>query len=209
MPKTILPLGSEELEAMPTSSRAAMRAALRRRQQPYRRHRPELDRCAELVPPPLAEAIRQCGTGESAWPLYVHGSVGAGKTRAALFACDWCEGGTAYWELEDLCDTLIDAGKGNYWLLCEHSHRVTVRDIWSEWRSMSLVVLDEIGTRTAATDFRFETLKRCLDGRGDRPAIYLSNIDVDRMRRVYDDRIASRLCAGTVVCLDGPDQRMD
>ena len=67
---------------------------------------------------------------------------------------------------------------------------------------------DDLGARDRVSDHAYETLKKVLDSREGRPLIALSNARLSELARVYDDRIASRLSAGTLIALDEPDQRL-
>src|SRR5688572_13095367 len=47
-----------------------------------------IPRSVEQIEPALKRTIGECLYGLSPWPLLIHGSCGAGKTCAALAACD-------------------------------------------------------------------------------------------------------------------------
>lgn len=81
-------------------------------------------------------------------------------------------------------------------------------NLWTELAESNLVVLDEIGGRERVSDHHYETVKRILDDREGRPLICLSNLDAARLAAIYDDRIVSRLMAGTTVILSGRDRRL-
>jgi len=48
-----------------------------------------------------------------------------------------------------------------------------------------------------------------LDERQDRPLLVLSNLDIKGIDTLYDERISSRLGAGTIVQLRGRDRRVE
>ena len=81
--------------------------------------------------------------------------------------------------------------------------KITRPMVWKEIEAAELAVLDELGARVQVTDFQYETLKQWLEVRQDTPHIVISNLGPDDLARKYDDRIVSRLCAGTVVDLSG------
>ena len=86
--------------------------------------------------------------------------------------------------------------------------KVRPEAIWKEWQHARITVLDEIGTRQTVSDAMFETVKRAIDLREGSPAVFVSNIGLDEVARAYDDRIASRLGAGTVFSLEAVDRRL-
>jgi DNA replication protein DnaC len=88
--------------------------------------------------------------------------------------------------------------------LPEHEHWAEIRQ-----RSSSLIVLDDLGLRGRASDAQYDALQKFLLMRQDRPTVITSNLDLDRLAGVYDDRTASRIAAGTVVEIGGPDRRID
>ena len=71
----------------------------------------------------------------------------------------------------------------------------------------NVVVLDEVGTRQTVSDFQYETFKRAIDEREGKPAVFIANVDLSAIGRLFDARIASRLSAGTIVQTEG-DRRM-
>ena len=71
-----------------------------------------------------------------------------------------------------------------------------------------LCVIDEIGAREKVSDHQYETLKTAIDRRQGQPLVLISNVSPPELSRVFDDRIASRCGAGTVVEVIGPDQRL-
>lgn len=79
--------------------------------------------------------------------------------------------------------------------------------VWSMISGYSLVVLDEIGAR-APSDHAYETLQAALDTRASRPSIYISNLPISEIAAVYDDRIASRLAAGSIYQTESTDRRI-
>jgi chromosomal replication initiation ATPase DnaA len=80
--------------------------------------------------------------------------------------------------------------------------------VWKRWRDAQAVLLDDVGCRDTPSDARRETLKRALDLREGQPTILTANLTPAGLARVYDDRLASRCCAGTVVKVQGPDRRL-
>lgn len=155
------------------------------------RSKKQLARVWESVDPGLQVVIDRLIAGTAPWPLYLFGPIGTGKTRAALCACDRVDGGR-YWTVSRVMDQMRD-GQAPWYQPYEDG-------------GPALAVLDELGTHRAK-DFEFDAVKEFLDWREDRPAIYISNHPPEVLRQLYDERIESRLQAGTVFELAGPDRR--
>lgn len=176
-----------------------------------KRIRPELPRVRERIPEPLADAIARCVAGLSPWPLYVFGGAGTGKTRAGLYLCDRTHGTARFADYVDLCDELREAKLGE--LRREYAYgdvvKISVSRLWSEWQSAELAVLDEIGARGSVSDCQYEAMKGAIDRRECRPLMLLANLDLGQIARLFDDRIASRCAAGTVLELAASDQRIE
>lgn len=176
---------------------------------------PKAARGARLdgVPPLLLDEVRNC----KRWPIYLWGKTGVGKTfAAAVIYSAWKS--TAYWaSMTELCDTLrgfnsqslqvIETGSG--------PQEMSFTGYWKKLSTVGLVVIDEIGTRSA-TDHRYDALLRLLDERRGKPLILTGNIspnsserDATHLGTVYDDRIFSRIIAGTLIHMTGHDRRGD
>ncbi len=79
------------------------------------------------------------------------------------------------------------------------------------WKRLPLCVLDEIGVGSTASDFRLDALLEVLNTRCDhpvKPLIVTSNLEPKEIERAYDDRVASRILAGTVYHVGGDDRRI-
>lgn len=66
--------------------------------------------------------------------------------------------------------------------------------------------LDDLGIR-APTDAMRQYLFDLLEYRKDLPLVITSNLSPEGLAELYDDRIISRLTAGTVLEIDGDDRR--
>ncbi len=157
------------------------------------RVRPDVSRSLDGVDDALRAVLRLLTAGRRAWPLFLAGPVGVGKTRAALMVCDLAEF-ARYWAVGDVLDLM--AAKDPPW----------------DWpKTPRLAILDELGTRDTHADARgrweYDAVKQFLDWRENRPAIYISNHTLGTLEKLYDKRIASRLGAGTQYFLGGPDRR--
>lgn len=147
--------------------------------------------------------IQDATAGIVSWPLLFAGDVGSGKTCTGLCMID--RYGGWYVTLGDLLSLLIEAQDDR--LVWSSGHMRTVRDIWEAWERANLVVLDEIGSRGQISDHHYENLKRGIDLREGKPAVFVSNFDLQGLATAYDDRIASRLAAGTEIRFVG-DRRV-
>ena len=156
--------------------------------------RARLVRSFELVDSRLRACFERLCTGRSAWPLYLWGEVGSGKTRAALALCDKLEF-ARFWTLDDVVRSIL--GREAPW-----------EAIWGLPGGPRLAVLDEIGTHLKVRDLEYDALKGFADWREDRPAIYIGNHPPANLDDLYDRRIESRLGCGTVFELKGPDRRL-
>lgn len=161
-------------------------------------------RQVSLIPEALRRAIRRVVAAESPWPLVVLGPAGTGKSCAALCLLD--HAGGFYYTAADLAAELIRAMQGR--LATASGRSVWPEQLWSELASAALVVLDELGTRARVSDHAYECVKRLLDEREGRPLVCLGNLSLEQLSQVYDDRVCSRLAAGTLLWLDGDDRRL-
>ncbi len=143
--------------------------------------------------------------GELPWPLLMLGPAGSGKTCAALCLLD--HAGGFYYTAAGLCEVFIQAQQGRL-TMPVNGRLVYPENLWAELAGTALVVLDELGAREKVTEFHYDTMKRLLDEREGRPLICVSNLNIGQLGRIYDDRVASRLAAGTAVALDGTDRRL-
>lgn len=170
-------------------------------------HEVGVERRLDKVPKELTKIIQEVSEATKPWPLFIWGPAGTGKTCAALCVLDYCGG--VYYTATRLCSAVIESQNGR--LVWYHEGRSGViypESFWKRIETGWLTVLDEIGCRDRVTDHQYECVKRFIDSRQGRPAIYLSNLSLEQIEKVYDDRIASRLASGTVFNLSGKDQRL-
>jgi DNA replication protein DnaC len=180
-------------------------AELRLRPNPEPHYLTNKPRKIAQIPKLAREAIRHLAAGESPWPLVLTGSAGTGKTCAALCMLD--HAGGLYFTAAELCETIIRAGKGMV-TLRESGRTLCPESLWSELASTRLVVLDEIGARERVSDFAYDVTKRVLDEREGKPLVVISNLGIEALTQIYDDRVSSRLAAGTGVVIEGDDRRL-
>lgn len=149
----------------------------------------------------LCKNIRKSKRG-----IYIHGSVGTGKTHIAYaIAKKWEEatgGRVTFWNTTELLQEIKDDfDRDNY-----SKTRVMERLMETE----QLIVLDDIGVEKA-TDWSLEKFYLLVNKRYNemRPMIFTSNYSVAELAERIGDRTVSRvveLC--DVVRLDGNDRRL-
>lgn len=174
--------------------------------QPF--YRDDLARDPEKVPKAIADAFKACRKGKAPWPLFISGDAGGGKSRFALLVNDWYGGIVSdFANIVDeyrlcKCGELRDERYENAPIMREASYRQRMREF-------SLVVVDDIGQRDDSDHAR-ETLMMILNEReGPHPTVLISNLPLSKLSALYDDRVASRMAAGTVVSVHGTDMRLD
>ena len=153
----------------------------------------EIPRRIDLIDVGLRGVIRDLISGKSRWPLYLWGDVGVGKTAAALCMCDHVPD-SWYATAKRLVANML------------------TRNDYLDIKSMSdkrFAVLDELGARDDNPGFACEVVQAFADVREkhNRVAVYVSNVDIGGISKLYDPRIASRLSCGTVHRLEGGDRR--
>lgn len=150
----------------------------------------------------ILRAFRGLVGGTQPWPAFVTGPPGCGKTCAALALLDHVSTGvyTTAAELTERAFRSFNGGPPINWRQ------------WFAPDKCDLVVLDELGARKSVSDTHYEQVQKVLDIREGAPLVVVTNLTLAEVAQVYDDRIASRCGAGTVVTLwrsDVRDRRID
>jgi hypothetical protein len=194
-------------QANTRESRSSTLAMLPLRPVPERRQLPGVPRIPGAIDPALRSTIRALVDGELPWPLFLFGPPGTGKTCAALCLLDHADG--EYFTINGLCERLIQAQAGRInSYACGEGRTTWPEHLWQVVEKITALVTDELGCRERVSAFHYETLKKAIDLRYGKPTVFISNLDLPGLQRIYDDRVTSRLAAGTVVLLDGPDRRL-
>jgi DNA replication protein DnaC len=145
-----------------------------------------------------------------AWPLFICGEAGSGKTCAALLYLEhsWHNGCQSHLfaTARHFAQRVADAKCKR--LQNSAGYSVALHEVWSEWSQAAVAVLDDIGSREHVTGSQYETLLDCLDQRKAKPTIYTSNLNREQLAKVYDDRISSRLSAGTICQVKGDKRQL-
>lgn len=172
------------------------------------RQLPLVERSIAAIDATIRADIRSVITGAEPWPLMLHGSVGTGKTCAMLCLLDWAGG--EYHTVSGLCALMNRSQQGfEEWHHEGRGGKLFPHMIWNRIAKAPLVVLDEIGTRAQVSDAHYEVVKEMIDVRNRKPFAVLSNLGLEQLAALYDDRIASRLAAGTVIEFNGKDRRLE
>lgn len=163
-----------------------------------------IQRSPDLIEPDLRTLINRLIHGNEPWPLTMHGPAGTGKTCAALCILDYSGG--LYFTVPELLETLIECQQGRH--ADGVGDKIWPAKFWSYISAAPLVVLDEIGCREKVSDAHYEGVKRLLELRVGKPLVAISNLGMEEICRIYDERISSRLSAGTLIEMDGDDRRL-
>lgn len=161
------------------------------------------------IPAAVRGAIRDCHLA-SRWPLYLWGTTGTGKTCAAAVAYRLWQPSAAWMSLSELCDILKGFANSPLQLIRSGDHTVEVglAGFWRRLSNLGLVVIDEIGTRDASAH-RYDAFREILEIRRGKPLILTGNLEpTSVLLRTYDERIQSRIAAGMLVEVKGPDRRL-
>lgn len=139
--------------------------------------------------------------GKTNWPLVLAGSIGCGKTCAALAISDYVAMPMMI-ETEDSLQKLLSAA-----IAKSHERYRCERDVWDAWANANLVILDDLGARretNASNDLVYDAINY----REFKPLIITTNLTPAEIEKKYGDRIASRIECGTVVeAFDLEDRR--
>ncbi len=136
--------------------------------------------------------------------VLLYGPVGAGKSFLAVAVLRaWLRRhrGGRFVSVADLFRRLQEgmARRGAGW---------TAGDV-QDLVDAPLLVLDDLGTEHGS-EWARSILLGLIDGRysNDRPTLITTNLNLQRLAAVVDDRTASRLAEGRIIKLDGSDRRL-
>jgi predicted ATPase len=165
-------------------------------------------------------------TGKSPWPLYLWGSVGTGKTSAALWMLDTFGSPPCTCRVADVIrdwyggfvrardmTTLIRADEGKFQAYRHgESWQVTKASLERYLQSAALVVLDDFAVGERPSDYQVERIMDLLDWRAaavSKPLIVTSNLSPSELRsRTFGgERVADRMLRGSRWQMAGPSRR--
>lgn len=177
----------------------------------------------ELCPVGLLDCIQEAAERKH-WPIYIQGPTGIGKTctaavvfrraiEKALARADQ-SGESLVWprwtRWESFFDTLHAIRRTGSWpVVTEDGRTFDCRESswWDRFSGHRLVVLDEIGLQRQGPE-RVEAMLEFLERRRRRPLLITGNLSRPEVEARYDQRVASRLWAGSVIEVSGQDRRV-
>lgn len=130
---------------------------------------------------------------QKAWPLYIHGNPGSGKTCIAALAYEMCGRRPMWSRADDFLLEYVDRGEGR-------------KALQAKVKGTPCLFLDDLGVRPP-TPPMLQAIFDVLELRKGRPVVIVSNHDLRKLSEIYDERIVSRLSAGTVLEIRGQDRR--
>ncbi|MCA9109319.1 MAG: ATP-binding protein [Planctomycetaceae bacterium] len=162
------------------------------------------------VDPRIITVIRET-IQSNRWPLTLWGPPGSGKTCvAALTLASWPtshDTNVRFFTVSSFVSLVQQARRDGSVLLHGAERECSESDIWRvQIEQKELLVLDDLGTRSP-TDSQFEIIFEMIDRRRNRPLIISTNHSPEALSGVFDDRIKSRLLAGTVLEMLLQDRR--
>lgn len=182
--------------------------------------RDDTPREISMIDPTLRSVIRSLVKGEIPWPLFLTGLPGRGKTAAVLCLADYVEN-AAYFRFPSLLKSFLWASQPGGVMIHrqrwqEHSREPLTwytetrdeRGLFAYLTTVPLLVIDDVGTRSSYTDAQFDNFYEVVDDRKRKPTVIASNLSLDDLGIVFDDRIKSRISRGTLFTLQGNDRRL-
>ena len=130
---------------------------------------------------------------ESAWPLYIYGNPGSGKTCIAALIYEAFTRRPVWSRADDFLLEYVDRGDGR-------------KALQAKVEGTPCLFLDDLGVRPP-TPPMLQAIFDVLEMRKGRPVVIVSNHDLRKLSEIYDERIVSRLSAGTVLEIRGQDRR--
>lgn len=152
----------------------------------------------------------------AAWPLFIHGPTGVGKSCAAALLFGAYLDRPQWYRADDLLLSM-SFGRANGVRIERYEDGLLAFETvdWSRFarkmQQANAVFLDDLGIRKP-TESMHQSLFDLMEWRSPepekpRPLIITSNKTPEEIGVLYDDRILSRFDAGTVLELTGSDQR--
>lgn len=156
-----------------------------------------------------ARRAYQLAASNGQWPVYAWGPTGTGKTCFAAVAYTMFPQSALWFSLTRLCEDLVRFNTNSTITIYsgETPVEVTKGQYWGRLERTGLLIVDEIGTRESS-GHRFDVLLMLLETRKGRPLVLTGNIPPSQLVTVYDERVLSRVCEGSLIEFTGEDQRM-
>ena len=136
---------------------------------------------------------RSFANAPSGW-LYIHGTVGAGKSHLAAAVANVC--GRLHRVIYRSMPAMLDTIRENSQMLDKLFDQISTADV---------VVLDDIGADGTPTEWAEARIFRLINDRVDKPTVFTSNVDVWDLP--YHERIKDRLNASRRAWLNTTSMR--
>jgi DNA replication protein DnaC len=162
-------------------------------------------RTVDQISPVILDALMQVFNGSNPWPLFITGSVGIGKSCAAMAMIDHLQVSRRYSKSNDFVSDTMKASRGE---LVRGSFTHSSESFSKDWAEASITCIDEMGSREKVADWPRDIIQDLIDARGRRPSIWISNLALDDLALIYGNRIVSRLSEGTQITMTGTDRRL-
>lgn len=146
--------------------------------------------------------------GKASWPLFLWGRPGRGKTCAILCMVDRVQS-AHYVRCKEHVNYITDATYGR--IRDDAGVKVSREVAWDRWIRAPLAVVDDLGSSlvkgATPSESYMNVIHELLEQRGTWPTAVVSNIHPGGIEEIFGEAIASRLTAGSVFELYGPDRR--
>ena len=169
------------------------------------------DADADMISPDLRRRLNQA-ISRKVWPFYLYGPVGTGKTCAAAVMFGAATRLPLWFRADDLLQNM-SFGRGNgvrieqMGLLRDRAFRTLPWDKFSaRMNDAPCVFLDDLAVRKP-TEAMQQSLFDLFEWRRGKPFVITSNKSPEELTLLYDERILSRVNAGTVIEVSGTDRR--
>lgn len=136
---------------------------------------------------------RSFATAPHGW-LYIHGTIGAGKSHLAAAVANVC--GRSHRVIYRSMPAMLDTIRENSQMLDKLFDQISSADV---------VILDDIGADGTPTDWAEARIFRLINDRVDKPTVFTSNVDVWDLP--YHERIKDRLNASSRAWLNTTSMR--
>jgi len=143
----------------------------------------------------LMNRLTKLSEEQSEWPLYIYGKPGTGKTCIAALIYGAYRRRPIWRRADELLIEIGTSRTDGYAALKEKLHR------------SPCVFMDDLGVRQP-TEAMTQAMFDLMELRARKPLIIISNHTPGALSKIYDERIVSRITAGTTLEIGGRDQRV-
>jgi DNA replication protein DnaC len=143
----------------------------------------------------MLKRLNSLSHDESEWPLYIHGKPGTGKTCIAALIYGAYKRRPMWRRADELLIEIGTSRADGYAALKE------------KLQKSPCVFMDDLGVRQP-TEAMTQAMFDLMELRARRAMVIVSNHTPDALAKIYDERIVSRITAGTTLYIGGKDQRV-